>query len=145
MSTPSILAKKTKNQLIDDYMDLLSRLDGADATAKDAHSQQSLDLVENARQFTPESVARSVSELVLHSMIQYPEYDQAVIVTGDGDFMCLVEYFSQQGKLLGVLAPNHEYCSSLLRKAAGKKIAFISDIGQKLAYKRKGPHKDETL
>src|SRR3990167_7404430 len=32
------------------------------------------------------------AELVLHAMIQYKEYDKAIIVSGDGDFRCLVEH-----------------------------------------------------
>ena len=32
------------------------------------------------------------AELVLHTMIEYENYDKAVIVSGDGDFHCLVEY-----------------------------------------------------
>ena len=28
------------------------------------------------------------AELVLHAMIEYPNYDRAIIVTGDGDFYC---------------------------------------------------------
>ena len=55
------------------------------------------------------------AELVLHTMIQYPNYDKAIIVSGDGDFHCLVEYLEQQGKLLLILAPNRHY-SGLLRK-----------------------------
>ena len=55
------------------------------------------------------------AELVLHVMIQYPNYDKAIIVSGDGDFHCLVEYLEEQGKLLLILAPNRHY-SSLLRK-----------------------------
>ena len=55
------------------------------------------------------------AELVLHSMIQYKNYDKAVIVTGDGDFHCLVEYLEEKGKLLKILAPTKHY-SSLLRK-----------------------------
>lgn len=31
------------------------------------------------------------AELVLHAMIQYGNYDKAIIVSGDGDFYCLVE------------------------------------------------------
>lgn len=30
------------------------------------------------------------AELVLHTMIQYKNYHQAIIVTGDGDFHCLI-------------------------------------------------------
>ena len=32
------------------------------------------------------------AELVLHTMIEYPNYTKAMIVSGDGDFYCLVEY-----------------------------------------------------
>lgn len=55
------------------------------------------------------------AELVLHTMIHYREYDKAIIVSGDGDFHCLVEYLDQQGKILHILAPNKHY-SGLLRK-----------------------------
>ncbi len=55
------------------------------------------------------------AELVLHAMITYNDYDKAVIVSGDGDFYCLIEYLEKQGKLLKILAPNRQY-SSLLRE-----------------------------
>src|SRR5258708_40308857 len=55
------------------------------------------------------------AELVLHAMIEYPNYDKAIIVSGDGDFYCLVEYLVGKGKLLMVLAPNTHF-SGLLRK-----------------------------
>lgn len=55
------------------------------------------------------------AELVLHTMIEYPKYTQAIIVSGDGDFYCLIEYLELKQKLLRILAPNKKY-SSLLRK-----------------------------
>ena len=55
------------------------------------------------------------AELVLHAMIEYLHYDKAVIVSGDGDFHCLIEYLSQKDKLSKVIVPNSHY-SSLLRK-----------------------------
>lgn len=54
------------------------------------------------------------AELVLHSMIEYKNYDKAIIVSGDGDFHCLVEYLASKGKLLLLLAPN-KYYSRLLK------------------------------
>src|SRR3989344_9656021 len=33
------------------------------------------------------------AELVLWAMVEYPNYNKAVIVTGDGDFYCLAKYF----------------------------------------------------
>ena len=55
------------------------------------------------------------AELVLHSMIQYKNYDKAIIVSGDGDFHCLMEYLEGKEKLLKILVPTKHY-SSLLRK-----------------------------
>lgn len=55
------------------------------------------------------------AELVLHSMIEYPNYKKAIIISGDGDFHCLVEYLDQKNKLEKIIVPNKKY-SSLLRK-----------------------------
>jgi len=67
------------------------------------------------------------AELVLHVMIQYKNYDKAVIVTGDGDFHCLVEYLEEKGKLLKILAPTNHY-SSLLRKFNNKNYIVRIDL-----------------
>jgi len=84
------------------------------------------------------------AELVLQAMIDFGAYKQAVLVTGDGDFYCLVKYLDKSNKLLKVLAPSSQNCSSLLTKVAGKKISFVSDLRQKFEYIRKEPHKDGT-
>jgi len=67
---------------------------------------------------TPDGVVKGNvdAELVLHSAaIQYHNYDKAIIVSGDGDFTCLVEFLVEKSKLLCVLAPNKHY-SGLLRR-----------------------------
>ena len=46
------------------------------------------------------------AELVLHAMIEWDHYNKAVIVTGDGDFHCLVEHLKKKGKLEKLLVPN---------------------------------------
>ena len=51
------------------------------------------------------------AELVLYGVKEMPHYDKAIVVSGDGDFYCLVEYLDQQGKLAQVLAPNSHYSS----------------------------------
>lgn len=55
------------------------------------------------------------ADLVLHAMKEFPNYDKAIIVTGDGDFHGLIEYLEQQQKLYKVLSPNWQY-SSLLKQ-----------------------------
>ena len=74
------------------------------------------------------------AELVLHAMIEYANYDKAAIVTGDGDFHCLIEYLKKQGKLERLIIPNRYKFSSLLRKFA-KDMVFMSDLRVKLEYK----------
>ena len=77
------------------------------------------------------------AELVLHTMIQFNNYQSAVIITGDGDFYCLVKYLKEQGKLAKVLAPSNDNCSILLKKSAGQNLSFVADLRQKLEYKKK--------
>lgn len=58
------------------------------------------------------------AELVLHAAaIEYNNYNKAIIVSGDGDFACLIQYLIKHEKLLQIMAPNHKY-SRLLRPYA---------------------------
>ena len=75
------------------------------------------------------------AELVLHSIIEYVNYDKAIIVSGDGDFHCLVEYLSMQNKLLRVLTPNIHY--SRLYKNYSNFIVRIDQLRGSLEYKIK--------
>ena len=75
------------------------------------------------------------ADLVLHAMIQFSNYEKAVIVSGDGDFYCLIEYLVSRNKLLKIIVPNKKY-SSLLRKFAPF-IVNIGLFGKKLEYKNK--------
>lgn len=75
------------------------------------------------------------AELVLHAAaIQYENYYQAVIVSGDGDFACLLEYLSENKKLLHVLTPNAKY-SKLLRPFASY-IVRIDKLRRSLEHKK---------
>ena len=56
------------------------------------------------------------AELVLHAAaIEFPKYNKAVIVSGDGDFYCLHEYLEKNKKLLRIIIPNSKSESSLLK------------------------------
>lgn len=65
------------------------------------------------------------AELVLHAMIEYPRYNKAIIVSGDGDFHCLIEYLLKKSKLLKVVIPNKYKYSALLRRF-GKLLDFLN-------------------
>ncbi len=75
------------------------------------------------------------AELVLHAMVEYQRYDKALIVTGDGDFYCLVDYLIKQGKLQKLMIPDGTKFSSLFRKLMPH-IVFMNNLRHKLEYKR---------
>jgi len=83
------------------------------------------------------------AELVLHAMIEFPNYEKAVIVTGDGDFHCLIRHFIAKDKLEKLLVPNQKKYSALLKHFPSQYLAFVSDLEETL--KRKEPRKDGTL
>ncbi len=70
------------------------------------------------------------AELVLYAVDKKDEYNKAVIVSGDGDFYCLIDYLSKKDKLLKIIAPSKKY-SSLLREFSGR-IMLISSIKEKV-------------
>lgn len=83
------------------------------------------------------------AELVLHTMIEYDRYQKAIIVTGDGDFHCLIEHLICQDKLEKLIIPNQKRYSALLKRFPSGYLAFVSDLERSL--KRKEPRKDGTL
>jgi uncharacterized LabA/DUF88 family protein len=77
------------------------------------------------------------AELVLQAMIEYSSYDKAVIVTGDGDFYCLVKYLIDKNKLEALIVPNKLKFSALLNfKICRPFLRFMNELKGKLEYKK---------
>lgn len=76
------------------------------------------------------------AELVLHAMIEIANYNKALIVTGDGDFYCLVDYLRKRNKLLKLMVPNRHKFSSLL-SGLMEYIVFMNDLRSKLEYQKR--------
>lgn len=90
------------------------------------------------------------AELVLHAMIEYDNYDKAVVVTGDGDFYCLVEYLRDEAKLCRLLIPNEYRYSGLLKRLSTPNcniLDFVNRARVKLEYSKneKGSRRDQPL
>lgn len=75
------------------------------------------------------------ADLVLQAMIDFGNYDSAVIVSSDGDFYSLVKHLYEKGKLKCVLSPYVKTCSTLLKKSAKEKIIFMDNLREKLGQK----------
>lgn len=74
------------------------------------------------------------AELVLWSAnVEYQKYSKAVIITGDGDFYCLVKFLIKKKKLRKVLIPNRKKFSSLLWEFK-EYLEFANNLKDKLAY-----------
>lgn len=85
------------------------------------------------------------AELVLHAAaIEYRNYNQAVVITGDGDFACLMEYLSDKSKLLKIITPTHKY-SQLLEPFRGY-IVRAEQIKNAIQYQKSQTRRSvETL
>lgn len=77
------------------------------------------------------------AELVLHTMIEKENFSKAVIVTGDGDFHCLLEYLENEGKLRQLIVPNQQKYSQLLQKFRHR-VSFVNYLKKKVKDKKFG-------
>jgi len=77
------------------------------------------------------------AELVLRAMIEYNNYAKALIITGDGDFYCLVDYLNKKDKLLKLFVPNVKKYSKLLKPFAPNKLDFMNNLRKKLEFKKR--------
>jgi uncharacterized LabA/DUF88 family protein len=72
-------------------------------------------------------------DLTLYVMAEYQNYDKALIVTGDGDYHCLITYLIENDKLLKLMIPNEKKFSLLFRSKEIKPyIVFINNLESKL-------------
>ena len=77
------------------------------------------------------------AELVLHcAAIEFTKYNQAIIVAGDGDYHCLLEYLESQNKLFKLIIPNRYSESRLLSRFQNYKI-FLYREKNNLIYTNK--------
>jgi len=76
------------------------------------------------------------AELVLQTMHEYQKYDKAIIVSGDGDFYCLVKYLHERNKLARLIVPDKYKYSVLLRRSLPRSagITFLNDLKKRLGY-----------
>lgn len=84
------------------------------------------------------------AELVLHCMINYNNFNKAVIITGDGDFHCLIEYLEKKNKLSKLIVPNKYKYSALLKRFLNKTTS-LNNLKPKLILKERHLLKDGTL
>lgn len=85
------------------------------------------------------------AELVLKTMIELNNFNKAIIITGDGDFCCLVKYLTGIKKLRILMVPDRRNYSALFREFR-KDIIYMNELREKLRYKKRwGVSKGQNL
>lgn len=74
------------------------------------------------------------AELVLKCVSDFynKEFDKCLIITGDGDFGCLVEYMRDKNVLDSLISPDEHKCSILL-KNKNTEITFLNELYHKFS------------
>jgi uncharacterized LabA/DUF88 family protein len=72
------------------------------------------------------------AELVVKAVSHHYEEKplRTILVTGDGDFACLIDFFFEKKQHVVVLAPTKKYCSYLIKKR-NLPIVFLEELKQK--------------
>lgn len=76
------------------------------------------------------------AELVLKTVSDFytKTFDYCILVTGDGDFGCLVEFLNNNSALHSLIAPDKKKCSILLRNK-NTEIVFLNEHYHKFSNK----------
>lgn len=74
------------------------------------------------------------AELVLKTVSDFytKSFDKCILVTGDGDFGCLVEFLKENKSIEQVVAPDENKCSILL-KNKNIEITFLNNLYHKFS------------
>lgn len=78
------------------------------------------------------------AEMVLQAMIDIDRYDQAVIITGDGDFAGLIRHLSSVQKLKQIIIPNRDKYSSLfdrMEEFDKTHVTYMNDLRNRVEYR----------
>ncbi len=70
--------------------------------------------------------------LAVDVMERLGEFDKAVLVTSDGDFVPLVESLQKRDKFLVLISPRRVTCSRLLQKAVKNKARYVESVIHKM-------------
>jgi len=84
------------------------------------------------------------AEMVLQVMIDWVNYDKALIVSGDGDFYCVVKFLKEQKKLLTVLAPSEKTTSSILTSYLKGEVDYVSAIRRSVGFRKRPVRKKQA-
>ncbi len=73
---------------------------------------------------------------IMKSLIENPDLDKIILVSGDGDYKKLVDYLIRKNKFKKMLFPNKKFASSLYKKLGSEYFDYLENIKVHIEYKK---------
>jgi uncharacterized LabA/DUF88 family protein len=76
-------------------------------------------------------------ELILEIVKDFYEEktEEFILISGDGDYACVVEFLKEKNKSIQIISPNQKYLSYLLKRT-NVEIVILEDFKEKLKIKK---------
>lgn len=72
------------------------------------------------------------TELTVEAMKREGEYRKGILISGDGDFLCVINRWRSLKKEIEIISASPKSCSFLLRKYSHGNLSFLSDYISKI-------------
>jgi hypothetical protein len=56
------------------------------------------------------------------------DFEKIIVVSGDGDYIQLVDFLIEEGRFEKILFPDRKFRSSLYKKISNKYFAYLDDL-----------------
>jgi len=75
---------------------------------------------------------------IMKKIYKKDDFDKVVLVSGDGDYLMLVDFLIKEGRFKKLLSPNKKFMSSLYKKLGSENYDFLDKKSIKKKIIRKG-------
>jgi len=88
------------------------------------------------------------SDIIFHVMkklYKKEDFENVILVSGDGDYKLLVDFLIEEGKFRKILFPNRQFSSSLYNAISNKFFAYLDDEDMRVKIGKKNEDKKKRV
>lgn len=74
---------------------------------------------------------------IMKSLIDNPNFDKTILISGDGDYKKVVDYLIKKNKFKKVLFPNKKFSSSLYKDLGSEFFDYLDNFKSYIEYKNR--------
>jgi len=101
--------------------------------------------VKEVKRFGKRTKANCDVDLTMDMLIKSDEYDNAIVMSGDGDFAPLFHYLESKGKAITIIS-SPKRTAKEIRSFTGSRLIYFNSLRYILEYKKEGDSKlDSSL